>query len=97
MPPKVVFFAWAAALGKILTAYNLRKMIVLEWCRKMILMEEGSMLDPELELHVEVLLHDKDCHIKIEGEAMKRKYHKRHFEKVRSATRVLTRATKFSL
>jgi hypothetical protein len=33
-PPRVVFFVWMAALGKILTLDNLRKMniIVMEWC-----------------------------------------------------------------
>jgi hypothetical protein len=34
VPPRVVFFVWTAALGKILTADNLRRrgMIVVSWC-----------------------------------------------------------------
>ena len=33
-PPRVAFFSWTAALGKILTIDNLRKrhLVVLEWC-----------------------------------------------------------------
>ena len=34
VPPRVAFFSWTAALGKILTIDNLQKMhfVVLEWC-----------------------------------------------------------------
>ena len=34
VPPRIAFFSWTAALGKILTIDNLRKrhFVVLEWC-----------------------------------------------------------------
>jgi hypothetical protein len=34
VPPRVAFFTWTAALGKILTTENLRKrrVIILDWC-----------------------------------------------------------------
>ena len=34
VPPRVAFFSWTAALGKILTIDNLRKrhLVILEWC-----------------------------------------------------------------
>ena len=34
VPPRVAFFSWTVALGKILTIDNLRKkhLVVLEWC-----------------------------------------------------------------
>ncbi|XP_042988676.1 agamous-like MADS-box protein AGL14 [Carya illinoinensis] len=59
--------------------------------------EEGSRSDPEPELHVDIFPQDKEYHTETEGDVVKRKYTKRQFEKVRSSSRVPTRATKFSL
>ncbi|KAF5447418.1 hypothetical protein F2P56_032972 [Juglans regia] len=60
-------------------------------------LEEGSLSDPEPDIHAEVFSQDKEYHSDIEEETGKRKYRKKKFQKIRSSNRVITRATKLSL
>ncbi|XP_035546509.1 uncharacterized protein LOC118348589 [Juglans regia] len=60
-----------------------------------VLLEDGSMSDPEPEKNAKVFLQEKEYHSDAEDEVVKRKYQKRQFEKIRSSRRVFMRMLRF--